>query len=602
MLMQKKSTKIIAALLVTAMIVITMSSVWADQPFTSFGYDWWDDTYPTQDAYTTAKVITAADIIVAPGHSPVSPLRFPEDLFVYENNNPDGLLMVLDPSSPLWRTNLPFDDRPETFPININGVYTAGPRVFGPILLLADTGNDRIIIMNEDFELIRILHTFHYRNDFRIQNFIGETDDYGNPTPEAYAAYWAEVNRMFEIDQNEQFVRGRTTAMNAPTGVHVTNFNGETRLYIADSNGGRTDGNQRDGRILAADINGGVWMEYHRPDSDTFINEEGDPASFNPTKVLTDNAANVYVLVPGISRGAVTFSEDGVFGGFFGANRVSRTGEAIMNYFLRFILPRDVMNRRTRPTPVNISNFTLDRDQFLYTVTMDPPTGVEVVSKINPAGDNIFAGTAFDDVTWGAATNPIVMGREHTSEMIAIAVDHRGDIFLLCHATGQIFQYDKEGHLLFIFGGRGNQQGTFRSPVAIETYQNTVYVLDRLKESITVFELTEFGALVAEAMDYFEAGDYLASREPWEEVIRRDANFFMASVGMGNALLSAGDFEGALNFFYRRSDTGYERAFREFRTIYIRDNFNTFLIIALSGIALLITVNVVLKVRKKKRG
>jgi hypothetical protein len=592
MFFEKKSTKIIAAILLVAVMALTMSNVTADQPFISYGYDWWNDTYPIQSGWVVDRVVTAGEIRLRDGRTGIRAFSRPQDIFVYENANPEGVYIVLDRDSPVFG---------DTDPVYINGTRETATLVTGPLIFIADTGNNRIVIVNENFELIRTLSTFHYREDYRIENFIGESDVQGNLTPEAYDAFWAEAERVFEMDAQKNFVRGTTTTLNNPSGLYVTTgSDGEIRIYIADRDGGHIADN---GRVIAADLNGGIWMEYHRPDADTFVLEDGvTRANFNPTKVLVDNAFNLYVVVPTINRGAVTFSEDGVFRGFFGANRIAQTAEAVLNYFLRFVLPREVMARRVQPVAVTFSNLTIDSDQFIYTVTTTRTPGIDLVSKLNPAGENIFSGSAFADVVWGAAVNPMVNNREVRSQLVGISVDHKGDIFLLDQTSGQIFQYDKEGHLLFIFGGRGDQQGLFSSePSAIETFRNRVYVADSTKGSITVFGMTEFGSLVANAMELFEAGDYAASLEPWQEVMRRDANYFMASVGMGNAKLSIGDYEAALGFFYRRSETGYGRAFRDFRTNYIRDNFNVFVALGGGLIVLMIVGHFAVKIAKKKR-
>ncbi|MCL1880964.1 MAG: hypothetical protein FWF76_02165 [Oscillospiraceae bacterium] len=590
---QKKSTKIISAVILAVVMVTTMLTVTADQPFITFGYDWWLDTYPNQSGYVVDRVIDAAGIRVRDGANPVSHFRTPQDLFIYENPTPGGVYVLLHEDSPI-NTGASATTG-DTIRSTVRGEAVTLTRVEGVLVFIVDSGNNRIIVVNEEFELIRIIDELFYRTDYRVENFIGEVDEYGIPTEQGEARFRNEVERVFELDQDGRYVRGRTTTMDSPRGIYVTNFHGETRVYIADFSGGHVHGN---GRVIAADLNSGIWMEYHQPESDTFVTEEGTPATFNPEKVLIDNVGNVYIIVPTISRGAVTFDENGVFRGYFGANRVAQTAEAILNYFLRLILPREVMDRRVTPPPVVFSNFAIDEDQFIYTVTTTRATGVDVVSKLNPAGDNVFADR---NMTWGAFHNPIVQGRELYSQMVAIAVDEKGDIFILCQRTGQIFQYDKEGHLLFIFGGSGNQQGTFNTPVAIDTHQNSVFVLDENKATVTVFALTEFGSLVATAMELFERGDYAASRAPWEEVMRRDANFYMASIGMGNAMLSLEYFEEALEYFYRHSLGGYSRAFREFRTNYIRDNFNTFLFIALTGVAILIGANIGLKVYRKRK-
>lgn len=588
-----KSTKIISAVLLLTIMAVTLSSATADQPFTPYGYDWWDDTYPIQSGYVVDNVIAADDIVLNEG-AKMKPLRKPEDVFVFDNPNPDGVIIELHKDSPL-RVGDPYDTilaDPES------NEWVNRYQITQPMIFIADTGNNRIVVTTLDFELITILSTFTYREDYRVQNFIGASEHDGTLSDAAKKAYWEEAERVFELDRDKQFIKGKTTTLDTPRGIYVTDFQGELRIYIADYNGGHIKDN---GRVVAADLTGGVWMEYHCPDSDTFVLEDGKKATFNPSKVLIDNAGTVYAIVPTISRGAVMFSEDGVFSGFFGGNRVTQTAEAVMNYFLRFILPDEVMRNRTKPVPVTFENFTLDNDQFLYTVTMTRSAGVDVVSKINPKGQNIFTGNAYDDITWGAATNPISFGRENFSQMVGISVDEKGDIFLLCQASGQIFQYDKEGHLLFIFGGRGEQQGTFSVPIGIDVYDNTVYVLDRDKSSVTIFKMTEFGELVASAMKMFEIGDYAASKEPWEEVMRRDANYYMANVGMGNAMLSLHEYEVALEYFHSHSAVGYERAFKDYRTAYIRDNFNMMLAVGLGIIILLAGGSFALKVIRKRK-
>jgi hypothetical protein len=235
-------------------------------------------------------------------------------------------------------------------------------------------------------------------------------------------------------------------------------------------------------------------------------------------------------------------------------------------------------------------------------VTSTTTPGIDRVSKLNPAGDNIFADGRLENMVWGAPVDLYKFNQPFRSQFIDIAVDYKGDIFLLCQFTGQIFQYTKEGQLLFIFGGKGTQKGTFDIPSSLKVFNNDVYVLDSTKNSITVFRLTEFGHLVATAMDLFEQGDYAASLEPWQEVMRRDSNYYMASIGMGNAKLSINEFEAAMDFFYQRSLGGYNRAFRDFRTEYIRDNFNMFIVIALVAVVGLIGLSFGLKVAKKRRG
>jgi hypothetical protein len=325
-------------------------------------------------------------------------------------------------------------------------------------------------------------------------------------------------------------------------------------------------------------------MEYRRPITETFDSR----ASFRPSKVVVDNADNVYVCLSTITRGAIVFNANGSFRGYFGANRITRTADAILNYFLRFVLTREQMALRLQPVPVEFSNFTIDKDQFIYTVTATRTAYVDIVKKMNPAGQNVFENLGRDDWVWGAYMQPFVYNITYTSEIIDISVNDMSEIFLLDRRSGQVFHYNHEGSLMFIFGGRGIQKGLFEQPVAIGNHENNVYVLDSSKNSVTVFKLTEFGELVLDAMTLFNSGLYDESFGPWEEVLKRDANYYMAYIGMGNAMLSIGEFEQALDYFYMHSRGGYGRAFKDFRINYIRENFDRMLAIGFGSVGVIL--------------
>ncbi|MBP5605766.1 MAG: hypothetical protein J6X60_09540, partial [Ruminiclostridium sp.] len=118
--------------------------------------------------------------------------------------------------------------------------------------------------------------------------------------------------------------------------------------------------------------------------------------------------------------------------------------------------------------------------------------------------------------------------------------------------------------------------------------------------SITVFRQTEFGAIVQDAIKLFNEGLYDEAKAPWEEVLRRDANYWLAYIGLGNAYLNQNDYATALDYFYRTSRAGYNRAFKSFRIEFIRANFTCMLVIVLVVILGLIVLSYVNKARKKR--
>jgi len=425
-------------------------------------------------------------------------------------------------------------------------------------IYIVDTGNNRIVVCDSNFGNARVITSMTYAADYRL----------------------------------DKSKIGAVTTMNKPQGIFITEFKGETRIYIADHDNERV--------LACRETDSGeweVWMEYTRPSSELYDAN----VTFNPKKVVVDSAGNVFICIKSITRGAVMFAENGSFSGYYGANRVEKSFNATLNYFLKFVLTREQMEQRVKPVPVEFSNFTIDDDGFIYTVTEAKNANYDILKKLDPAGRNVFQQQGYDDMTWGAYNQPYANFKTWKSAIIDVSVDSDMSIYLMDFTSGKIFRYSYEGELMFIFGGRGEQKGLFNTPTALETYGGKVYILDGVKNSLTVYKLTEFGSLVNEAMGLFNRGLYKESRGPWEEILRRDANYYMAYVGMGNALLANGEFEESLEYFHKHSISGYNRAFKDFRISYIRKNFNAFLLIILAVIVVWTVITQLLKRRKNKK-
>ena len=371
------------------------------------------------------------------------------------------------------------------------------------------------------------------------------------------------------------------TSFNGPTGVFVDvdKDDGTEMIYVAD--------NAND-RVVAFEVEevgtdefktsvGKVRTVYTRPPSNMYDSS----VTFNPSKVLVDAAKNVYVCIKSITKGAVVFSKEGDFNGYFGANRVEATGEVLLNAFWKLIFSREQAKRMRRSVPVEISNFDIDTDNFIYTVTESKSAETDILKKLNSAGTNIFTNLGYSDYTFGDALTKWYRGQTYSSQITDIDVDANGTINLLDLKTGRVFQYDDECNLLFIFGGIGQQKGTFNIVNAVESLGDRVYVLDGRKCSVTVFKQTEFGSIVHEAMELFNRGKYEEARGPWEEVIRRDSNYWFAYIGLGNAYLNEGNYDTAMKYFYYNSRSGYNDAFKSWRMNFIRDNFTLFAVIIL---------------------
>lgn len=428
----------------------------------------------------------------------------------------------------------------------------------------------RIVVTDKNFNLDNSIEYLDFSN---VGGWLDEKQaayDNGEITEELYGK---ETNIYF----------------NNPTGVYVD----EQNIYVADNENDRvvmfTADKDKDGVGV-----GKVVKVFTRPD-DTYYDSS---MTFNPSKVLIDAAKNVYVCIKTITRGAVVFSREGEFTGYYGANRVEKTAEVIKNMFWKLIMSKEQIARMKQNVAVEISNFDIDKDNFVYTVTENKNTDTDILKKMNSAGTNIFINLGYNEYIFGDYLVKYYHGKTYSSQITDVDIGPNGEINLLDLATGRVFQYDNECTLMFIFGGIGEQKGTFTTVAAVESLGSNVYVLDSRKCSITVFKRTEFGSIVQEAMSLFNAGKYEESIGPWEEALRRDSNYWMAYIGLGNAYLNAKDYETAMDCFYRQSRSGYSDAFKSWRMNFVRENFTLFAVIILVVLA---AIYVLTSIRSKKK-
>ncbi len=519
---------------VMAAATLMTSVAYADEPYTGYNYDWWGDPVPSQNGYVVDQIYTGNDM-------GAGSLTEPSDMFFSDNND----LFIADTS------------------------YKAEGAT--------DTMKGRIVVTDSDFNL----------------KYTVESLDF-SAVEEWYSLNESEL-KAGNITQAD-FDKFTNPYFNGPTGVYVDIDEGKETIYVADNANDRVvqftvDEIGSDEHKLAV---GKVEMVFTRPKSNMYDSS----ITFNPDKVLVDAAKNVYICIKSITKGAVVFSKEGDFNGYFGANRVEATGEVLMNAFWKLIFNREQAKRMRRSVPVEISNFDIDDDNFIYTVTESKTVTTDVLKKLNSAGTNIFTNLGYSDYTFGDALTKYYRNKTYTSQITDVDIGENGVINLLDVATGRVFQYDDECQLLFIFGGIGQQKGTFTTPNAVESLGDKIYVLDGRKASVTVFKQTEFGAIVHNAITLFNRGKYEEARQPWEEAIRRDSNYWLAYIGLGNAYLNEGDYDTAMKYFYYNSKSGYNDAFKSWRMNFIRDNFTLFAVII---IVLLIAIYVFSSWKNKRR-
>ncbi len=308
---------------------------------------------------------------------------------------------------------------------------------------------------------------------------------------------------------------------------------------------------------------GVIEMLYTEPDDSLY----DTTITYIPYRVLEDSAGNVYVLIKDFYYGAVLFSEDGDFLGFYGSNPLTLTAAQRIDQAWKKILNRTQRNSMERFVPVAYSSFDIDEDDFVYTVSEDVEEESLKIRRVSPTGSGLWDGRnlTFGDII---EDDESVEDLYSTSRFTDVCVED-DIIYALDSARGRIFLYDEEGRLVGAFGGMGTQRGTFSSPRSIEC-GDYLYVLDG-NSSITVFEKTEYGSALISGMRLYNDGLYEEAVPYFEEVLRVFPSSELASLALGKALQDV-DGKRSLELLGSSGDREeYSRVFESLRLSWARE-------------------------------
>ena len=373
-------------------------------------------------------------------------------------------------------------------------------------------------------------------------------------------------NRIVQLGLDGKFVSEFKTFTNGEEILELTEPNGiflkNDLLYIADT------GNAR---VLVSDFTGNVKQILTKP-TDTLYPQN---INFSPKKLSVDSRGNIYVLCEGIYYGAVMYNKKSEFVGFFGCNEIEVTVSLVADYAWRKFLNYEQRSQLDRYLPVAYSNIDVDDSDFVYVCTTAGEGGGSV-RKLNSKGSNVISSDSFTE-----------KDKTIKNTYIDVASDKDGFITCIDNTGKRLLQFDKEGNLLFVFGLSGSRWGAFTEPVALAVTDDSIYVLDKTKGSYTRFMLTDFGSSVRQATIYYNLGEFEASIEPWQDVLKQHSGFETAYVGIGKNLYFSGDYEQASEYFVKANDKEWEsKAFREMRSVWLHKYF----VYIISGICILVVL------------
>lgn len=350
--------------------------------------------------------------------------------------------------------------------------------------------------------------------------------------------------------------------LKTPTGVYVTEDN---IIYVADKDAKKVFVFNEQGEVLA---------EYGKPNSPIY----GNSMDFKPIKVVANKTGTMYIICEGNMNGIVQLSpvEGGSFLGYFGTNYTSLSPFQMLQRIILTDAQRAQMLSNIPSTPTNLH---IDEAGLIYTVTQGDQD--MSLKKLNIAGSNLLD----SDPYWADLPAAVTTGNYK-------------NIFV-ADSDGYIYEYNEEGELLFMFGGRddGRQRiGLCNKVEAIVVdSQDRIYLLDSDKKQIHIFEPTEFTNLLHESLYLFSKGQYTESKEPLAQVLRMNSMFDYANKAMGHAYLQEENYEKALDYFKLAKDSdGYSDAYWEVRNVWIRNYLFT-------SIGAIIVLVLAIKFIKKKQ-
>lgn len=466
--MVRRFTKFGLQILILTIICISGTAMASDVdmlvPYDSYNYNFWSNSIPSPPAYVPVSTIDSRDL-------EVGSWRKPQDLFVAEDS-----------------------------------------------LYLLDSGNNRIIRINEEWNVTNVITDF-VREDGSIDRF------------------------------------------NNPEGIFVTD--GGT-IYVADT------GN---GRIIELSSTGTFHREIGPPVAKTEgIIPEG--FRYRPSKVVVDNAGRIYVLVSDVYEGLLEFTGSGEFRGFIGAPRVIPN---IFDYLWRRIATKEQRKRMVLFLPTEYSGIDIDDQGFIYaTVAEGSVQNGQAIRRLNPSGSDVLRRRGFH-IPQGDLKYPYPWDEASIagpSIFVDITTHEYGVYSALDSRRGRVFTYDGNGNLLWVFGAKGAQKGTLQNATAIDIQGDRILILDADKARITIYKPTEYAQAILAAIEYHYTGRYDESTEMWNRALQLNANCDLAYTGIGRALLRQDRFREAMdNFRLGSNRRDYSEALSLHRREVIEANF-----------------------------
>ena len=395
---------------------------------------------------------------------------------------------------------------------------------------IADTGNSRIIVLDR-----------YYNVKFIIAKFLNK--------------------------------QGIMDGLKQPKGVYITADkpleDKEGKIYVCDT---------EQYRIVTFDHEGNFLDIIAKPESELF----DASAVYKPIAVAVDDYDRLYVVSSTTFQGIIVMTESGEFTGFVGAQKVSISA---WDRIWRRFQTEEQRKLSESNVSTEFNNITLTGD-FIY-VTTSSITESQIISSLtsksgdyapvkmlNASGDEIMRRNGFFSPSGEVDHKKMKVSDKISgaSTIVDVAVGPQKTWSIIDRKRSKVFTYDFDGNLLFAFGDRGRQLGNIaENGLSGIVYQgDNMLLLNSNDATFTVYNRTEYGNVLIEALKNQNERQNDKAIKDWEEILKRNSNFDAAYIGIGNALSNENKYEESLKYYKAAYDTSnYSDSYKELRKVWI---------------------------------
>jgi len=381
-------------------------------------------------------------------------------------------------------------------------------------------------------------------------------------------------NRLIILDSNfclkiaiDHFVDsdGKTDFFNNPSGICIGK---DGTLYIADTDNARIV-------VFTKDF---VFLKVILSPKSNIIPED---FIYKPIAIGIDNLNRLYVISSGYNMGIITMDMEGNFQGFIGSQVMAPNP---IEYLWRMFMSKEQIKRTAKIVPIDYNNIAIDAKGFIYAtassisaenlkqLVKSGNSSYAPIKKLTPSGiDVLKRNGSFAPIGDINFDTTIQENSKGPSSITEIAIKDNGVYSVVDSKYNKIFTYDNDGNMLYAFGGTGFVDGIFQTLASIAYKGDQLLAIDSDKGCITIFNQTEYGELIEQAINLQQNRQFSETTAVWENIKQYNNNYDLAFLGIGKSLYEQGNYTQAMEYFKSINNKQYySKALKQNRDLMIK--------------------------------